>query len=867
MMTKVKEFSKMTNNGNNKSLFWTSPIQKVFDLLDSSEEGITYPEARARLQKYGFNEIVAKGRRSDLDIFISQFKNSLILVLIAASFISYFLHDRMDAIIISSIVMLNAILGFFQEYRAEKALRVLKKYLTQKANVLREKKIKEIDTKEIVPGDIVYLGIGDMIPADIRLIKSEEMTTDESSLTGESLPVSKSIEPLEQSYSLPQELNNIAFMGTSVANGSGCGIVIATGKDTFFGKTASYLKKVSVEGDFQKSIRSFSNFLLKVIIVMTAFIFIANALLEKGIFSSLLFALALAVGLTPEVLPIIITIALSRGALKMAKQKVVIKKLASVEDFGNIDTLCCDKTGTLTEGKISLSDYVLMNGEKNERLILYGLLCNSARGEKGNKIFGNPMDKAIWQSKVSEKIEDSLKEYEILKKNEFDFEKRRISVVVRNDSRTMVIAKGAIESILTASNSVLIDGKITGLTTELTSTILSKVSDYENNGYRILAVATRKIDHLTEGKSNIEKDLNLEGFLLFLDKAKKTVKASLKILHGLKIEIKVISGDSPVITRKICNDVGLVIQGNKVITGDDLVRLNENEFKECCHKFNIFARVTPEQKYKIVASLRGEGHIVGFLGDGINDAPALKAADVGISVSSASDIAKEVADIILLQKSLRVLSHGIMEGRRTFANITKYILNTISANFGNMFTVASSSLFLKFIPLLPSQILLNNFISDIPLLTISTDNVDKEFLRKPRRWNIKLISRFMIYFGIISTFFDLALVLPLIFIIKVEPQVFRTAWFLESVLSEIIVTFSIRTRVFFFKSMPSKLLLVTSAFICLIVAMLINSRFGNRFFEFVRMPLSLVVFILLILVAYFITVEIAKRYFFKRYDI
>ena len=356
--------------------------------------------------------------------------------------------------------MLNAILGFFQEHQAEKALRALKKYLTQKANVLREKKIKEIDIKEIVPGDIVYLGIGDIIPADIRLIKSEEMTTDESSLTGESLPVSKSNEPIEQSYYLPQELNNIAFMGTSVANGSGYGIVIATGKDTFFGKTASYLKKASVEGDFQKNIRIFSNFLLKVIIVMTAFIFIANALLEKGIFISLLFALALAVGLTPEVLPIIMTITLSRGALKMAKQKVVIKNLASVEDFGNIDTLCCDKTGTLTEGEISLSDYVLMNGERNERLILYGLLCNSARGEKGNKIFGNPMDKAIWQSKVSEKFEDSLKEYEIIKKNEFNFEKRRISVVVRNDSRTMVIAKGAIESILTASNSVLINGKI-----------------------------------------------------------------------------------------------------------------------------------------------------------------------------------------------------------------------------------------------------------------------------------------------------------------------------------------------------------------------------------------------------------------------
>jgi len=857
----------MNNNQDEKSLFWTSPVQKVFNFLDSSEKGLKSQEARTRLQKYGFNEIAANERRRGLDILISQFKNSLILVLIAASVIAYFLDDRIDAFVILSIVMLNAILGFFQEYRAENALRALKKYLTQKANVLREGEVTEINAKEIVPGDVVFLDIGDMIPADIRLIKSEEMTTDESSLTGESLPVVKTNEPLERSRSLPQQLTNIAFMGTSVASGSGHGMVITTGKDTFFGKTASILKKAPDEGDFQKNIRNFSNFLLKVIIGMTAFIFITNALLQKGIFSSFLFALALAVGLIPEALPIIITIALSRGALEMAKQKVIIKRLAAVEDFGNIDTLCCDKTGTLTEGEISLSDYVLMNGKKEERLILYGLLCNSARHKKGNKVLGNPMDKAIWQSKLSEQFKTDLNKYEMIKKNEFDFERKIISVMVRNKSKTTVIAKGAVESILPVSSSVLIDGKIKKLSSKLTSMILTKVSDYEKGGYRILAIATRETDGLKADKTNIEKGLNLEGFLLFLDQPKKAARNSLKILQDLEVEIKVISGDSPVITRKICNDVGLIIQDDRVITGDDLAHLNKNEFKKYCHKFNIFARVTPEQKYKIVASLRKEGHIVGFLGDGINDVPALKAADVGISVNTASNIAKEAADIILLQKSLHVLSHGIIEGRRTFANITKYILNTISANYGNMFTVASSSLFLKFIPLLPSQILLNNFISDIPLLTISTDNVDKEFLRKPRRWDIKLISKFMIYFGAISTFFDLALILALIFIIKADTQIFRTAWFLESALSEIIVTFSIRTRLSFFKSMPSRLLLVISVFTGLITVILINTLFGNRFFEFVRMPLNVVVLIALILVSYFITIEVAKKYFFKKYEI
>jgi Mg2+-importing ATPase len=486
--------------------------------------------------------------------------------------------------------------------------------------------------------------------------------------------------------------------------------------------------------------------------------------------------------------------------------------------------------------------------------------------------FANPMDKAIWQSKPAKKSKPELKKFETITRNGFDFKRRRMSVMVRGSGKTMVIAKGAVESILSVSSSAFIEGKVVPLGDEISEIIEKKISDYEQNGYRILAIATKEMTSLSDGmadteKEYLEKDLNIEGFLLFLDKAKKTVKESLKILQRLKVETKIISGDSPHITRKICNDVGLAVKEDRAITGDDLINLSEDEFKEYCHRYNVFTRVTPEQKFEIVSSLKKEGHIVGFLGDGINDAPALKAADVGISVNTASDIAKEAADIILLQKSLRVLSSGIREGRKTFANITKYILNTISANFGNMFTVAFSSLFLKFIPLLPSQILLNNFVSDAPLMTISTDNVDEEFLRRPRHWNIKLISKFMVYFGIISTFFDLALVLPLILILKVEPQVFRTAWFCESVLSELLITFSIRTRLLFFKSKPSKLLLFTSLIAVTIIIFLIDTSFGNEFFEFVRLPINVILLIAGVLIAYFIAVEVAKRNFFQKFEL
>jgi Mg2+-importing ATPase len=860
----------VNNIGQNKSSRpWSLSPKELLGDYSTSEKGLTSIDALTRLEKNGRNELPSKEKKKALGIFLSQFKNPLVLVLIAAATISLFLAEYnhsgeyTDSIVIFSIVLLNAVLGFIQEYKAEKALRELRKYVTLQAKVDRDGGISELDAREIVTGDIVYLDIGDMVPADIRLLSAEELSADESTLTGESIPVEKNSGEIDAKYTSPQNLTNMVFMGTIISGGNGHGVVTATGQDTFFGKTAAYLRQTEEVGDFQKNIGIFSNFLLKVTLAMTIFIFAANAYLGKDVMDSFLFAIALAVGITPEVLPIIITIALSTGALKMAEKKVIVKRLASVEDLGNIDTLCCDKTGTLTEGELSVLRYVDYSGKKEEDIIVQGLLCNSVKVKKGRKVFGNPIDRAIWRSHDAKALEHRLRSYQILEENEFDYHRRRMSVLAKTNGGNVLIVKGAPESIISVCKDISMNGKTEAFSQMLALAYKEKVEGYEKEGYIVIAVASRKMNRDDTTHAD-EKDLTFQGFLLFLDLPKKSVRESIKTLHRLDVKVKILSGDSQYVTKKVCQEVELAIIEDRVITGDNLSKLSEREFEEYSLKYNVFARVTPEQKHMIVSNLRKQGHIVGFMGDGVNDAPALQAADVGISVDSATGVAKEASDIILLKKSLHVLADGIKEGRKTFANINKYIFNTVSANFGNMFTVAASSLFLKFIPLLPSQILLNNLVSDAPLLTVSTDKVDEELLKKPRRWDIHAIYKFMIFFGLISTFFDLALIATMILVVKAGPELFRTAWFLESSISEIIVTFAIRTKMPFYKSRPSSLLLVTSALTVIGAIALTYSEFGAEYFKFVDMPYGVLAIIAGILLCYFATAEIAKHYFYKK---
>jgi len=849
---------------NGKTALWALQPEQLLEQMKSSEKGISRDEAAKRLLQYGPNEIARKDKRSSIEIFASQFSSPLVVVLIIAAGIAYFLEPAAptDTMVILAIVVMNAVLGFIQEFRAEKALRELRRYIPLKSKVLRDGEIIEIDSREIVPGDMVHLNIGDVVPADIRLLHAEDFTADESSLTGESVPVLKGTSAVDEKRDLPQFLTNIAFMGTTVQTGEGKGVVIAAGGGTFFGRTAAYLKHAGHETDFHRNIGKFGNMLLKAIVVMTALIFVANAWQNRGLLDSGLFALALAVGITPEMLPIIITISLSNGALKMAKKKVITKKLVSVEDLGNIDTLCCDKTGTLTEGALSLRNYVNLEGVKDERLVVYGMLCNSLSGEKRAKETGNAIDRAILQSSEAARLQPDAGKFTVLDDNEFDYGRRRISVVAKGSEGNILIVKGAPEAVLSASKFAKIRGRKEALSEEIESEIKSKISAFEEEGYTVIGVGEKKTAKQETTKED-ETGLTFAGFLLFMDPPKKDAKESLRLFERLGVNIKIVSGDSPRITRKVCNEVELKIADGRVITGEELELLGEKEFEEYAWKYNVFARVTPEQKYRIVSMLNKEGHIVGFLGDGVNDAPALRAADVGISVDTATGVAKEAAEIILLQKSLGVLAEGITTGRKTFGNITKYILNTISANFGNMFTVALSSLFLPFIPLLPSQILLNNFVSDIPLITVSTDNVDKDFVRKPKRWDIRFISRFMIFFGLISTAFDLALIACLIFIFNAEPALFRTAWFVESCLSEIIITFAVRTRLPFFRSVPSKFLIIASLETIFVAVAVTYLAFGAEFFQFVPMPLEILGLIFGVLAAYFAAVEIGKRVFFR----
>lgn len=841
---------------------WSLPSADVFTKTQSSAKGLTHQEALQRLQQHGKNELAKEKRMPGWLILLLQFRSPLVLILVAAAIIAYFLGDHLDAIVIIGIVILNASLGFYQEYKAERSLRELRKFITHHNHVLREGTIISIDSKEIVPGDVVYLQRGDIIPADIRLYQVNGLTTEESALTGESLPVEKTSTQINARFSLPQELKNMALAGTTVASGTAEGIVISTGSNTFLGKTAHYLAEEETHGDFHRGIIKFSNFLLKIVLVATILVFAINAFLQKDIITSFLFAIALAVGITPEVLPIIITVALSNGAQNMAKEKVITKKLASIEDLGNMDILCSDKTGTLTEGTVSLTSFVDLTKKKNKKILLYGLLCNSIKKDKQHASFENPIDRAIWQSPTATEIEVEARHYLHLAENEFDFSRRRMSVLVEREKTKTLIVKGAPEALLKNCTYIEKQGKFK-ITSALRKTIEQQIINYEKDGLKPIAIAEKRITTESATKDD-EENLTLIGFLLFHDPPKKTVKEALQILQQLEVKIKIITGDSPEITRHVCHEVKLNITEDTIILGSELKKMSPTTFAAACARYNIFARVSPEQKLKIVKALQDQGHVVGFLGDGINDAPALHEADVGISVNTASPVAKGTADIILLHKSLHVLSQGIKEGRKTFGNIMKYVFNTISANFGNMFTIAISSFFLRFIPLLPSQILLANFLTDFPMLTLSKDHVDEEILHKPRRWNIKVISKFMYIFGVISSVFDLLLIFPLIFIFKVAPELFRTAWFTLSILTEIVSVFITRTHKAFYRSRPSIWLVGMSIFAIALTVVIITSTFGNKIFGFVRMPSSILLYSFGVLIAYIVVLEIAKRMFYKK---
>ena len=793
-----------------------------------------------------------EGGRSWARILGAQFATPLVLLLVAAAVIARAVGEPVDATVILLVVVLNAILGFVQEYRADRAVRALRRYVTRTARVRRDGVVQEIPAAGVVPGDLVEVEVGDLVPADLELAAADEVSADESSLTGESVPV-------------PKQPGDTLRAGTAVVSGCGSGVVSATGRATLFGRTATLLARKPEETEFQRGLRRFSGLLVQVVLLLTAFVFLANAALGKGWLESFLFAVALAVGITPEVLPAIVTITLARGAHRMARDQVVVKRLMSVEDLGNVDVLCCDKTGTLTVGEFRLERAVGMGGEPDSEVLVAGALAAAASTGVPAGPAPTPTDRAIWLSPALAAERARLDRCRVLDRNAFDFRRRRSSALVSDGAAVRMVVKGAPESVLDVCTTAALGGSARALDPAARAEAERWVAAREEDGYRVLAVAERPMTGHGTATAADETGLTLRGYLLYQDPPKDDARGALERLAGLGVVVKLITGDSPVVARRICRDVGL--PDGPLLAGDRLRELRDNELPEAVERHAVFARVAPDQKHRLVAALRAAGHVVGFLGDGVNDAPALRAADVGVSVDSGTDVAKEAADVILLRKSLPVLAGGIVEGRKTFANIMKYVLNTISANFGNMATVAASSLLLPFLPLLPGQILLNNFLSDVPLLTVATDRVDPDLLERPRRWHVGAIARFMVVFGLLSAVFDLILIVALLEGWRADTALFRTAWFVESACSEIVVTFAVRTHLPVHRSRPSAWLLGTSVAAGLVSFAAPYTTLGQRYFGFVPLPTDIGWFVALVLLGYFVAAELAKRPFLRRYEV
>ena len=838
--------------------YWSISSSDVLDQFQSSEKGLNRSQVNERLIRYGTNEIGKRKVRTGLFIFLSQFKNPLVIILIGASIVAGFLGELTDATIIIVIVAINGLLGFYQEYRSERAVERLGKYITFTATVIREGEKRQVNTKQLVPGDVVLLGTGDVVPSDMRLLNVDELSIDESTLTGESYPVRKTSSEISAESPPIHEMKNIAFMGTYVKGGEGVGVIIATGKDTYLGKTAQLLKKIKRESEFQKNITKFGYTLIKIVLASVVLIFLINVLLVRDIISTILFSVALAIGMVPEALPIVITITLSTGALLLAKKNVIVKRLVSVEDLGNVDVVCTDKTGTITENKLTLEKYVDVNGNLEDKIILYSLLCNPIRKKKD---IGNPIDVAIWNYAKQNFDTKALEKYSIIKEMPFDSNRKKMSMVVKADGKLLLISKGAPESIFDISTNVWQNGEDSLLKdNDATKRLYEK---YGNKGYRVIAVAYKEVEEKESYTKEDEFGLTLLGYIAFIDPPKKTAKQAIKLSRKLGIEIKILTGDGPYVSKEIAHQVGLKVKDNEIMLGQEVDKLTDEELQEKVNKIVIFSRATPEHKYRVVKALRKNGRVTACLGDGVNDAPALKEADVGIAVDQGSDIAKDAADIVLLKKGLKVIVDGIYEGRRTFSNIVKYVIYTISGNFGDLYTIGAASAVLHFLPLLPSQLILANFLTDTPVIAVSTDNVEKETLVRPRRWDINHIFKFGGLLGLVSAVFDIILILLLFLVFNVGNELFRTILFVEIVLSEILVLFMIRTDKFFLKSEPPSRKLVLASVIALLLTFALIYLPITGIFEFTFLPLRLLGIVILVTVGYIIATEIVKLAYFK----
>ena len=844
--------------------YWSLDPTDLYAALGSSDKGLSQDEATRRLGIYGRNEL-PKERVSWPKLLLRQVADPMSIILIAVAAVSGLLGQLQQAEIIVIIITLSALISFYNEFRASKMVEDLENTVSMKAIVTRDGKATEIDARLIAPGDMVTVYVGDIVPADMRVIDSKELQVNEAVLTGESFPVDKSPEKLSKPPATHTESSNLLFMGTVVARGTAQGIVTSTGRNTEFGSISKTLARAHPETEFQRGTRRYGNLLLYLTLVLTIAVFGLNAAVGHSLINSLLFGMAVAIGIVPEMMPAIVTITLSTGARRMAKEKVIVKRLSAMENLGNIDVLCTDKTGTLTEGKIILEGPFTPDSSPNTaELIARSLACNTAI--VGERITGNPMDVAIWEYAMHNGLADSVKEYTKVNEIPFDYQRRMMSVIEKRagDATTglILIAKGAPESVLPHCTYVDLKGQREPATREIMDSLNSRFSDYSKQGKRILAVACKDIAETKNAFSpSDETDLTLTGFLVFTDPPKKDADQALAKLRTLGVGIKILTGDNELVATKMCEEVSLPV--NKVVVGSELTNLSWTEMKSVAKDATVFARVTPDQKLEIIKALKEDGHAVGYMGDGVNDAPALYEADAGISVDSGVDVSKDAANVVLLSKDLDVLADGIEEGRRTFGNTMKYVLMGTSSNFGNMFSASAGSIFLPFLPMLPMQILFMNLLYNFANLTLPTDNVDAEYTKWPRRWDIGFVRNFTLFFGPFSSVYDFLTYGIMLFIFGASASLFQSAWFVESYWTETLIIFVIRTRkIPFWKSRPSKWLTVltvgTVAFGTIFPFTPLGTLMG-----FTALPLSFWVVNVLMTLTYLLLVEAGKVFFYQ----
>jgi Mg2+-importing ATPase len=844
----------MNASSDNEPTFWQQNLTTLLESYQATSAGLSSCDAAERLIRYGSNVFHPQRRNALLLQFLYKFTNPLVIILLIASVISALTGDVASFIIISLIVFMSVTLDFIQEYRAGKEAEQLRQSVTVHVQALRDGKSQEIPLPSLVPGDVVLLAAGDLIPGDARILEAKDFFVNQALLTGEPFPVEKKPGELPNETEILSASNTV-LRGTSVVSGTARIFVCNTGANTVLGDIADSLMAKAPLNSFEQGTRSFGLLIMRFTFFLVLFVLLANAFFHRPWLESFIFAVALAVGLTPELLPMIVSVTLARGAKRMAAKRVIVKQLSSIQNLGSMDVLCTDKTGTLTQARIHLERHIDTLGRDSKRVLELAYL--NSFFETGLK---SPLDDAILEHK-----DVDMTVWRKIDEVPFDFERRRVSVLVDNGQKRILVVKGAPEDILRLCTSYEGDNdtNLHPLDDAAMTTARALFDSLGREGFRVLGIAWRQEDadypHIV---ASDEAKLIFSGFAAFLDPPKESAKKALADLAASGVSVKIVTGDNELVTQHICGQLQLLITG--ILTGADILKMDDQALVgqvECC---NLFCRVTPAQKNRIILALKKRGHTVGYLGDGINDAPSLHSADIGISVDSAVDVAKEAAEMILLEQDLSVLQSGVIEGRRTFGNIMKYIMMGTSSNFGNMFSMAGGSLFLPFLPMLPTQILLNNMLYDISEIPIPMDNVDEEYLMRPRQWDISFVRKFMLIVGPISSIFDFLTFFVMIKVFQAGEALFHTGWFIESLATQVLVIFIIRTRKNPLKSRPNIWLTICSLLVVTFAVLLPFTPLG-RFLGFVAPPMLFFIILLCMVIIYLFAVEMVKQWFYKHY--